>query len=88
MPYVAIPSFITALQRKHSYGRLALELLILTGVRSQEARLATWDEFDLELELWTVPAGHMKRAKSHIVPLSRAALAVLSRAAALKLAGS
>lgn len=88
MPYVAIPSFITALQRKHSYGRLALELLILTGVRSQEARLATWDEFDLELKLWTVPAGHMKRAKAHIVPLSRAALSVLNRAAALKLAGS
>ena len=88
MPYVAIPSFVTALQRKHSYGRLALELLILTGVRSQEARLATWDEFDLESGLWAVPAVHMKRAKAHIVPLSRAALSVLSRAAALKLAGN
>ena len=30
----------------------------------------------------------MKRAKAHIVPLSRAALSVLNRAAALKLAGS
>ena len=88
MPYVAIPSFITALQRKHSYGRLALELLILTGVRSQEARLATWDEFDLGLGLWTVPSDHMKRAKAQIIPLSRAALSVLTRAAALKLAGS
>ena len=88
MPYVEIPSFIQALQRKHSYGRLALELLILTGVRSQEARLATWDEFDLELGLWTVPADHMKRAKAHIVPLSRAALSVLNRAVALRLAGS
>jgi integrase len=88
MPYVEIPSFITALQRKHSYGRLALELLILTGVRSQEARLATWHEFDLEEGLWAVPADHMKRAKAHIVPLSRAALSVLNRAAALRLAGS
>ena len=88
MPYVAIPSFITALQRKHSYGRLALELLILTAVRSQEVRLATWDEFDLDEGLWTVPAEHMKRAKAHIVPLSQAALSVLQRAAALKLAGS
>jgi integrase len=88
MPYVEIPSFITALQRKHSYGRLALELLILTGVRSQEARLATWGEFDLEAGLWAVPADHMKRAKAHIVPLSRAALSVLNRAAALRLAGS
>jgi integrase len=88
MPYVAIPAFLTALQRKHSYGRLALELLILTGVRSQEVRLATWDEFDLEARLWTVPAGHMKRAKAHIVPLSQAGLYVLQRAAALRLAES
>lgn len=88
MPYIAIPSFITALQRKHSYGRLALELLILTGVRSQEVRLATWREFDLKSGLWAVPADHMKRAKAHIVPLSQAALSVLNRAAALKLAGS
>jgi integrase len=88
MPYVEIPSFIIALQRKHSYGRLALELLILTGARSQEARLATWHEFDLEEGLWAVPADHMKRAKAHIVPLSLAALSLLNRAAALKLAGS
>ena len=88
MPYVAIPSFITALKRKHSYGRLALELLILTGVRSQEVRLATWDEFDLQLGFWNVPADHMKRAKAQVVPLSQAALSVLNRASALKLAGS
>jgi integrase len=88
MPYVEIPSFIQALQRKHSYGRLALELLMLTGVRSQEVRLATWGEFDRDTNLWTVPATHMKRAKAHIVPLSQAALSVLSRAAALKLAGT
>lgn len=88
MPYVALPGFIVALRRRPSYGRLALELLILTGVRSQEARLATWREFDLDAKLWTVPADHMKRGKAHIVPLSNAALAVLSKAAALKLAGS
>lgn len=88
MPYVAVPSFIVALQRKPSFGRLALELLILTGVRSQEVRLATWDEFDLEAQLWTIPADHMKRSKAHIVPLSTAALAVLAKAAALKLAGT
>ncbi len=88
MPYVAVPAFITALQRKPSYGRLALELLILTGVRSQEVRLAKWSEFDWEAGLWTVPADHMKRAKAHMVPLSAAALAVLQRAAALRMAGT
>jgi integrase len=88
MPYVAIPSFLVALRRKPSYGRLALELLVLTGVRSQEVRLATWDEFDLEERLWSVPAAHMKRNKAHMVPLSDAALAVLAKAAALRLEGT
>lgn len=88
MPYVSVPSFLTALRRKPSYGRMGLELLILTGVRSQEVRLATWAEFDLEARLWTIPADHMKRSKAHIVPLSDAALAVLAKAKALKLEGS
>lgn len=88
MPYAAHPSFLTALRRKPTYGKLALELLILTGVRSQEVRLATWAEFDLEARLWTIPADHMKRNKTHIVPLSETALAVLAKSAAFKLEGS
>jgi integrase len=88
MPYVAVPAFLTALRRKPSFGRLALELLVLTGVRSQEVRLAKWDEFDLDARLWTIPADHMKRGKAHVVPLSDAVLAVLAKAEALKLAGS
>jgi integrase len=86
MPYVALPGFFTALRRKPSFGRLALELLILTGTRSQEVRLATWAEFDLERRLWAIPADHMKRGKAHLVPLSEAVLAVLAKANALRLA--
>jgi len=85
MPYVALPGFITALRRKPSFGRLALELLILSGARSQEVRLATWAEFDLETRLWMIPAEHMKRSKAHIVPLSDEALAVLAKADALRM---
>ena len=88
MPYKAAPAFMADLRAKPSFGRLALEFTALTAARSQEVRLATWDEFDLEEMLWTVPAGHMKRGKAHIVPLSEAAIAVLRRAAALKLAGT
>ena len=88
MPYIAVPSFLTVLRRKPSYGRLALELLVLTGVRSQEVRLAAWGEFVLKDRLWTIPAAHMKRNKTHMVPLSDAALAVLAKAAALKQEGS
>lgn len=86
MPYVAIPPFMIALTRKPSFGRLALELLILTGTRSQEVRLATWSEFDLNARLWTISADHMKRSKAHIVPLSDAALRVLAKAEAFRLA--
>ncbi|MGQ0277062.1 tyrosine-type recombinase/integrase [Sphingopyxis sp. Q841] len=85
MPYSALPDFITTLRRKPTFGRLALELLILTGVRSQEVRLATWAEFDLEERFWTIPADHMKRGKAHMVPLSDAALAVLAKANAFRL---
>ena len=88
MPYVILPTFMTALRRRPSYGRLALELLILTGTRSQEVRLATWSEFDLDGRLWTIPAAHMKRTKAHMVPLSDAALAVLAKADALRLEGT
>ena len=54
MPYIELPAFLTALRRKPSYGRLALELLILTGTRSQEVRLARWAEFDLKAQMWTI----------------------------------
>jgi integrase len=88
MPNVAVPAFITALRAKPSYGRLALELLILTGVRSQEVRFANWEQFDFEARLWTIPAHVMKRNKSHIVPLSEAAMALLDKAVALRMAGT
>lgn len=88
MPYVEVPAFIRTLQRKPSYGRLGLEMLILTCVRSQELRFATWDEFDLENRLWTVPAAHMKRNKAHIVPISEMALSVLKRVGAFRMSGT
>lgn len=88
MPYKAVPAFLEQLRAKPSFGRLALEFTVLTAARSQEVRLATWAEIDLEAKLWTCPGEHMKRGKAHMVPLSEAALAVLRKAAALKLAGT
>jgi integrase len=29
---------------------------MLTGVRTQEMRFATWDEIDLEKGIWKIPA--------------------------------
>ena len=59
--------------------RIAVELLLLTFVRTGELRMATWDEFDLKAGLWTIPAIRMKvkDAGDHVVPLSRQVIALL-----------
>jgi integrase len=70
---------IAALQ---GYGGLrqtsiAIELLLLTFVRTVELRCATWDEIDLGKGLWTIPEERMKMKRPHVVPLSTQAMALL-----------
>ena len=60
--------------------KLAFEFLVLTAARSGEVRLATWEEFDLDNAVWTVPAERMKIGREHRVPLSGRALEVLAEA--------
>ena len=60
--------------------KLAFEFLVLTAARSGEVRNVRWDEIDLEARTWTVPAIRTKTGAEHRVPLSDAALEVLSRA--------
>lgn len=60
--------------------KLALKFLVLTFVRSGEARGARWEEFDFEKNEWHIPAERMKAREQHIVPLSKQALEVLKEA--------
>jgi integrase len=55
----------------------ALIFATLTGVRSGEARKATWDQFDIENRMWRIPAANVKNRREHFVPLSDDAIAVL-----------
>jgi integrase len=57
---------------------IAMELLMLTFVRTVELRCADWAEFDLKAKLWTVPAARMKMKTAHIVPLSKQVIALLA----------
>jgi integrase len=41
--------------------RLAIKIILHTGVRSGELRLATWNEIDFENSLWTIPKEHTKQ---------------------------
>ena len=65
------------LRQRTAVAARALEFVILTATRTSEALNATWGEFDLEAEVWTIPAARMKARSEHRVPLSRRALEIL-----------
>ncbi len=55
-----------------------LKLIMLTGCRPGEAMRATWAEF-AEAGYWDKPSAHVKQRKRHRVPLSPAAIELISR---------
>ena len=58
----------------------AIKIIILTGVRTAEIRLAKWSEFDFENSLWTIPPENTKggiTVKIHISDQLKAVLAQL-----------
>ncbi|OGA61302.1 MAG: integrase [Burkholderiales bacterium RIFCSPHIGHO2_01_FULL_64_960] len=84
-----LPAFLGTLR---AYGgetktQLGLWLLLLTGVRTGELRLAMRDQFDLEQGLWIIPAEVVKQLQQplrtedrdippYIVPLPRQAIEI------------
>lgn len=57
--------------------RVALWLLMLFACRPGELRLARWEEFDLDNNVWVIPASRMKMRREHRVPMSGKAVALL-----------
>ncbi len=78
LPFAQAPTFMKELRQRPASAARALEFTVLTAARSGEARGMVWGEVDLEAKLWTVPAERMKMGKAHEVPLSDAALAILT----------
>ncbi|CAB5669989.1 Putative prophage CPS-53 integrase [Delftia tsuruhatensis] len=88
-----LPEFLRALRkyRGQQVTRLAVRLLLLTGVRTGELRLATPEQFDLERGLWLIPVESLKQRKMltrktrrrvtdippYIVPLSVQAMEII-----------
>lgn len=48
----------------------ATKIVMLTGVRIQETRFATWGKIDIDKRVWEIPAERMKMRRPHLVPLS------------------
>lgn len=77
LPYQHIPSFMCQLRAVPGVSARALELTILTVLRSTECRLGNGEEFELDHGLWTVPAERMKRKLAHRVPLPVRAIEIV-----------
>jgi integrase len=59
--------------------KIALQLSALTFVRPGELRHMEWHEVDLENARWTIAPDKMKMKRTHIVPLSTQAIALLQK---------
>jgi len=57
--------------------KYALLLLIYTGVRPSNARLALWNEIDFNNKQWIIPAEKMKARDEFIIPLSNTVMKML-----------
>jgi integrase len=84
VPVKELPAFYEALRGQEGTAARALELLILTNVRSHNVRHASWNEIDMKTKTWLIPGEddegskqRMKAGVAHRVPLSPAAISLL-----------
>jgi integrase len=77
MAYAEIAGFLVELRKRPDLSAKALEMTILTGLRSGEVLKAEWSEIDLANRIWVVPASRTKMKRDHAVPLSAAAMRVI-----------
>jgi len=67
-----------ALDKHPGQSANAIRLLLLTGARKGEVLKAEWSQFDLDSGVWTKPSSHTKQKKTHRIPLSADAVALLT----------
>ena len=81
---ITVDEFPEFLLKMHDYRDrisrqtfFALQLLLLTFVRTSELIEAKRSEFDLENKMWIIPKERMKMGLQHMVPLSNQALKLI-----------
>jgi integrase len=78
LPYTQIGEFMHELRAEQGIAARAVEFVILTVARTNEAFNAEWSEIDLDAGLWSVPPARMKSGREHRVPLSAPAIKLLT----------
>ena len=61
----------------YPFGRL-VQLLLLTGQRRNEVANMSWQQLDLKERTWVLPAELTKNNRAHVVPLTDAAMTVIT----------
>jgi len=76
-----LPEFLQKLENYDGdpQTQIATKLLLLTFVRTGELRAAKWEEVNFDKAEWRIPAARMKMRETHIVPLSKQALALFEK---------
>lgn len=67
-------------EHNHVVSAQAILLMFLTGARKTETLKSEWQEFDLNLGVWTKPSHHTKQARTHTIPLNTLAIDLLTKA--------
>lgn len=76
-PFETLTAILEAIPNPDA--RDAAQLLQLTGARRSEVIKAPWREFNLEKGLWNLEGSRTKSRRGRAVPLTRAAVAILTR---------
>jgi integrase len=89
LPYADVPALMAELREidiadRRVVAARALEFVVLTALRVQEACDASMSEIDLEKRIFTVPAVRMKAGKEHVVPLSARAISIVTELGAVR----
>lgn len=79
LPPSELPAFIQAVRNYEGMAstRNAILLMLLTFVRTDELRQATWEEINIDDAVWCISADRTKKERAHIVPLSHQAIELL-----------
>ena len=81
--YEQAPQLLEVLRAKMGAAARALEVTLLTGLRTGEVIGAKWTELDLDCAIWVIAPERLKdrrtRTEPHRVPLSRQVIELLDR---------
>jgi integrase len=78
LPIAEVPELLRQIDsRNPNFSKYAMQLIMLTFIRTGELIGGCWEEIDWNREEWHIPKERMKMKRPHVVPLSRQALDVL-----------